>query len=185
MISSLRLLLWLKWTLTWRGYRRSRSKVFGAVIFLLAFVPLSGFCAYGLWALEGDYPSLALPLARDALTLVFLLWAATPLLGFPLNESFDLTRLFVYPVSPARLFVGALLGGLMDRAVLLVLPLLLVLLGRTSATPPACGGGRGGGACWPGRGWWAGGWGWSLWGGRPPPRRPSCSPCRCWRCSCC
>jgi hypothetical protein len=134
MTSPLRLLLWLKWTLTWRGYRRSRSKVFGAIIFLVAFVPLSGVCAYGLWVLEGHFPNLAAPLARDALTVVFLLWAATPLLGFPLNESFDLTRLFVYPISHTRLFVGALLGGLMDRAVLLVLPLLVVLLLRMSPT---------------------------------------------------
>ncbi len=137
MTSPLRLMLWLKWTLTWRGLRRSRSRLIGALLFLLAFLPLSGLCTYGLWALTGDYPALAEPLARDALAFIFLLWAATPLLGFPLNESFDLTRLFVYPVSPTRLFVGALLGGLLDRAVLLVLPVLLVLLWRASSGPIA------------------------------------------------
>ena len=49
MTSPLRLLLWLKWTLTWRGYRRSRAQVASAVISLLVFLPVSGFAAYGIW----------------------------------------------------------------------------------------------------------------------------------------
>ena len=49
MTSPLRLLLWLKWTLTWRGYRRSRAQVVSAIISLLFFLPVSGFAAYGIW----------------------------------------------------------------------------------------------------------------------------------------
>ena len=61
----------------------------------------------------------------------------TPLLGFQLNELYDLTRLFVYPVSPTGLFMGSLLGGLLDRPVLLLLPVLGVLLALFSPTPLA------------------------------------------------
>ena len=45
--------------------------------------------------------------------------------------------MFVYPVSPTRLFTGSLLGGLLDRAVLLILPVLGVLLALFSPTPLA------------------------------------------------
>lgn len=135
MTSSLRLLLWLKWTLTWRGYRRSRSKVVGAFFFLLIFLPLSGFCAYGIWVLLREETILAQAVCRDTLTIIYLLWATTPLLGFPLNESFDLTRLFVYPISYTRLFLGAIVGSLFDRSVLLALPVLIVLLLLLSPAP--------------------------------------------------
>ena len=135
MTSPLRLLLWLKWTLTWRGYRRSRAQVVSAILLLLIFLPLSGFTAYGIWLLLTTDSFQARQVARAALAAVYLIWVVTPLLGFPLNESYDLTRLFVYPVSATRLFVGSLLGGLLDRAVLLVVPLLGVLLVRFSPTP--------------------------------------------------
>ena len=84
-----------------------------------------------------DDPSQSYAVARDALAVIYLLWVMTPLLGFQLNESYDLTRLFVYPISPTRLFTGSLLGGLMDRPVLLLLPVLGVLLALFSPTPLA------------------------------------------------
>ncbi|MBV9850890.1 MAG: hypothetical protein JO250_14555, partial [Armatimonadetes bacterium] len=137
MTSPLRLLLWLKWTLTWRGYRKNRARLVGTILLFLIFLPLSGFAAYAVWLLLQSVPFQARWVARDALAVIYLIWVATPLLGFQLNESYDLTRLFVYPVSAARLFIGSLLGGLLDRAVLLVLPMLGVLLVMFSPTPPA------------------------------------------------
>ena len=88
-------------------------------------------------ALLTDDPAQSYAVARDALAVIYLIWVTTPLLGFQLNESYDLTRLFVYPVSPTRLFAGSLLGGLLDRATLLLLPVLGVLLALSSPTPPA------------------------------------------------
>ena len=137
MTSPLRLLLWLKWTLTWRGYRRSRAQVVSAILLVLILLPLSGFCAYGVWFLVQTYPFQAREIARDALAVVYLVWVVTPLLGFSLNESYDLTKLFVYPVSVTRIVLGSLLGGLLDRAVLLILPVLGVLLTLFSPTPLA------------------------------------------------
>ncbi|BDI28378.1 hypothetical protein CCAX7_004290 [Capsulimonas corticalis] len=128
-MSSLRLMLELKLKLTWRGYRRSTWKILGAILLLLAFLPVSGFVSFGLWWLLNNVgPSLQMPIARDALTVVFVIWAVTPLLGFQLNESYDLTKLFVYPISYQTIFVGSVLGGLLDTPVLLMLPPLVVLL---------------------------------------------------------
>ena len=124
----LRLLLWLKWTLTWRGYRHNRMKLLGTVVLLLVFVPFSGGVAAGLWFLGTRAPSLAAPAARDALAVIYALWIITPLLGFPLNEAFDLTRLFVYPLTFRQIFFGSVLGSLIDLPVLLALPTLAVLL---------------------------------------------------------
>ncbi len=126
-VHPLRLLLWLKWTLTWRGYRQNRMKVLGTIVLLLAFVPLSGGAAWGIWFLGTRFPALALPIARDALTVIYALWIITPLLGFPLNEAFDLTRLFVYPLTFRQIFFGSVLGSLIDLPVLLALPTLVVL----------------------------------------------------------
>ncbi len=127
-VSPLRLLLWLKWTLTWRGYRQNRMKVLGTIVLLLAFVPLSGGAAAGIWFLSTRFPALAFPIARDTLAVIYALWIITPLLGFPLNEAFDLTRLFVYPLTFRQIFSGSVLGSLIDLPVLLALPTLVVLL---------------------------------------------------------
>ena len=116
MTPPLRLLLWLKWTLTWRGYRKNRAQVVSTIILLLVFLPASGFAAYGLWFLLTTFPFQARWVARDTLSVIYLIWVMTPLLGFQLNESYDLTRLFVYPISTTRIFGGSLLGGLLDRA---------------------------------------------------------------------
>lgn len=123
----LRLLLWLKWTLTWRGYRRNRMKAVGAILSLVVFLPLSLGAAFAVHWVAGAHPSLAPALTRAALTVVYLLWAVTPLLGFNLNESYDLTKLFTYPVSPRRIFLGSVLGSLLDLPVLLTLPTFVVL----------------------------------------------------------
>jgi len=136
-VSPLRLLLWLKWTLTWRGYRRNRMKALGTLVLLLAFVPLSGGAAAGIWFLSTRFPALAVPIARDALAVIYALWIVTPLLGFPLNEAFDLTRLFVYPLTFRQRFGGSVLGSLIDLPVLLALPTLIVLLTLFSHSPGA------------------------------------------------
>lgn len=136
--SPLRLLLWLKWTLTWRGYRRNRMKVISTILSVVFFVPLSVGVAYFVHFLAGLHPWTAMLVARDALAIIYLTWALTPLLGFQLNESFDLTKLFIYPVSYRQIFSGSVLGSLLDLPVLLTLPTFGVLLAFFSASPGAC-----------------------------------------------
>lgn len=132
--SPLRLMLWLKWTLTWRGYRNNRMKVVGAIMSVVLFLPLSLGIAFGLhWAAHAA-PALAPALTRAALAIVYFIWAVTPLLGFQLNESYDLTKLFTYPLSPRRVFLGSVLGSLLDLPVLLTLPTFVVLWNVFSPT---------------------------------------------------
>lgn len=133
----LRLLLWLKWTLTWRGYRQNRMKVLGTIVLLLFLVPLSGGAAAGVWFLGTHYPAYAFPITRVALAVIYGLWVITPLLGFPLNDAFDLTRLFAYPLSFRQIFAGSVLGSMIDLPVLIALPTLVALLALFSHSPGA------------------------------------------------
>ncbi|MDQ2799245.1 MAG: hypothetical protein M3Y13_06345 [Armatimonadota bacterium] len=136
-VSPLRLMLWLKWTLLWRGYRRNALKVISAIFSLVIFVPLSLGAAWAVWTLAQGQSDLAPIVARDTLALLYLLWIITPLLGFQLNESYDLTKLFAYPVSYQRIFAGSVLGSLLDLPVLLSLPTFAVLVRLFSPTLPA------------------------------------------------
>lgn len=123
-----RLLLWLKWTLMWRGFRRDRMRLIGIIVMLAIFTPMSVGLAVVCWLLAVDTPPLAPFILRAAFGIAYLLWLITPLLGFPLNESYDPTRLFVYPVSYRVIFAAAVVGGCFDLSTLLVLPVFLALL---------------------------------------------------------
>jgi ABC-2 type transport system permease protein len=129
----LRLLFWLKWKLMFRGYRRDLSAVFGVVMALLIFFPLAivlaGGCLLGFLKLE---PPRNEHLLRAALLGIYLFWVLTPLLGFALSDSYDITRLFLYPLSLQQIFTAAILGSLIDFPVLFLLPVLVaVLIGFT------------------------------------------------------
>jgi ABC-2 type transport system permease protein len=125
----LRLLLWLKWKLLARTYRGSASALFGAIIAILIFLPLSlalatGF-AYGFMALA---PPLNEHLLRAVLLGVYLFWLVTPLLGYALSDTYDISKLFLYPLTSRQVFTGAILGSILDFPVLLLLPTLLAVV---------------------------------------------------------
>ncbi len=103
-------------------------QAFSAVILLLVFLPMSIGAAWGVWFLSAHYAWLAPDVGRAVLTFLYLVWALTPLLGFSLNESYDLTKLFAYPISYRQIFLGSVLGSLLDMPTLLALPTLVVLL---------------------------------------------------------
>ncbi|HEX5322511.1 MAG TPA: hypothetical protein VFW40_01910, partial [Capsulimonadaceae bacterium] len=126
--SAFRLLLWLKWTLMWRGMRRDRMRLLGIIVMLVFFVPLSLGLAYLCFRVCSDHPALTPYVAIMALGLAYVIWLVTPLLGFPLNESYDPTRLFVYPVSHNTIFLAVVVSGLFDLTTILVLPVFLALL---------------------------------------------------------
>lgn len=126
-VASLRLLLWLKLTLSWRMYRSSKLRVLSFVLFGLMLIPLV-FAAVGLhWVLGFAGPLMREPIARDVLAVIFLLWILAPLLGFQVNESYDLTKLFTYPLTQGQIFLGSVVGGLIDPPVLLAAPPLFAL----------------------------------------------------------
>lgn len=134
---ALKQLLWLRGKLVLRGFTRSRSVLIGVVLGLLFLAPM----ALGLaWGIGQGVLRLELPVAenllRGALLLVGAIWTIGPLLGFQLNEAQDITRLFVYPVPVRKLFLAAVLGGLLDLTALLLQPsLVAVILGAGARNP--------------------------------------------------
>lgn len=130
----LRLLFWLKWTLMLRGYRRSPMSALGVIFAVLFFLPVSiGIAvASGLGFRVLD-PPWNEHLLRAVLLGVYLFWILGPLLGYALNDAYDVTKLLVYPLSARQIFTGAILGSVVDFPVLLLLPTLIaVLLGFSS-----------------------------------------------------
>jgi ABC-2 type transport system permease protein len=127
-ISAFRLLLWLKWTLMFRGFRRDKMRLIGTIIMLIVFTPLSLGLAAVCWYMCANHPPLIPYIALMALGFAYLVWLITPLLGFPLNESYDPTRLFIYPVSYRTIFLAAAVGGCLDVPTLLILPVFVALI---------------------------------------------------------
>src|SRR5438309_11000238 len=105
----LRLLFWLKWKLMFRGYRRDVSAIFGVVLAILIFFPMAlafaGGCLVGFLKLEPPWNE---HLLRGALLGIYLFWVLTPLLGFALSDSYDITSLFPYPLSLRQIFTAAI-----------------------------------------------------------------------------
>ena len=120
---NLRLLIWLKWKLNLRGYQRNTSMVFSAVLLLIVFVlialPLGVICGMGFVALKTGNDT---HLLKAVLLGTYVLWLLSPLLGYALNDTYDITKLFVYPLSVKQIFVGAVCGSLLDITSLLMLP---------------------------------------------------------------
>ncbi len=127
--SQLALLLRLKWTLTWRTYRRSTSAAIGAILAIVFLLPLSLGAAFlvGLGFVRLS-PPWDEHLLRAVLLSIYLLWLLTPLMGYALNDSYDITRLFGYPISVRRIFTGTILGSLIDFTTLLLLPTLVAVI---------------------------------------------------------
>lgn len=122
-----RLLLWLKWVLTLRGYQRSRIKAAGAVVALLVFMPMSIGYAFGAYYLAVHAHRFAPDVYNFVLGSIYLLWIFAPLIGFSVNESYDPSRLFIYPVSYVVIYACALAGGIFDYTLLPLVPVALAL----------------------------------------------------------
>ena len=120
--NALVLLLQLRWTLLLRTYSRSHKNLFGLAITALVFGPISVFLAVLAYEFGHDSAQAALLISRAALTIIYGLWIAAPLLGFPLNESNDPSRLFVYPVPLRTILVAGVLGSVIEPATLLAVP---------------------------------------------------------------
>ncbi len=128
-MSHLRLLFWLKWKLMWRGYRRDKASALGVIFAIIFFLPMAiGLaigCAAGFFSLQ---PPMDEHLLRAVLLGVYLFWLFAPLMGYSLNESYDITKLFVYPLSLRQIFTGTIFGSLVDFPVAFLLPTLIAVL---------------------------------------------------------
>jgi len=101
----------------------------GLVLMIVFIIPLSIGLAIGTgfgYALLP--PPTSLYLLRAVLLGLYLLWLLFPIIGFALNESYDITKLFLFPISPRMIFLGALFGSMLDLPTLLTLPFLGAML---------------------------------------------------------
>ncbi|MBM3499839.1 MAG: hypothetical protein FJX74_14355, partial [Armatimonadetes bacterium] len=85
--------------------------VVGLILMLVFFVlpfgaGLAAFAGVGLETLGRNEPGEFLCLL---LTGVGVFWVLFPLVGFSLNQSYDLTRLFIYPLHRRTIFIANLL----------------------------------------------------------------------------
>ncbi len=132
------MLFWLKAKLISNAYRRSVSAVVGAILMLVIFLP----CSLGLmWLLGYLFNTTSAPVGAEVLSAVLLgiycFWLVIPILGYALNDTYDITRLFVYPLTMQQILAGSVLGSLLDIPTLLLLPCFVAILYGFSATPIA------------------------------------------------
>ncbi len=108
-------LLWLRWKLGIRAYRRSVSSVVGAiamVIFILGFGVSSSFLT-GIGYLY--LPRAAAEQVLFAtLSFLYVAWVALPVVQYSVNEGLDVTRLATYPLTRAERMIGLTLATLLD-----------------------------------------------------------------------
>ncbi len=122
-------LLALRWKLGVRIYRRSVSALIGLVallFFTLGFAAAAGF----LTAL--GYTTLPLAGASQllfaALFLLYIAWAALPILQYSVNEGLDVSKLHTYPITRAERMVGLTVSTLFDPATLIILATLAAVV---------------------------------------------------------
>ena len=127
--SSLGLLFWLKRKLVWRHYCRQTSAAVGAILAIVFLVPAAVMAAFGCFVgFHAFTPANAEHLLRAVLLGAYVMWAMSPVLGYALTEDFDLSKLFLYPISPPMMLAGAIAGSVIDLGFLLLLPTLVVVL---------------------------------------------------------
>lgn len=116
-------LLRLHARLTLRQFSKEPGRLVGLFLSALFFVPvvllISAGSYFGYVRLPGVLPG---ELLGGVLTLLWLVWLLLPLIAFSINESMDLTRLLVYPLSAGELISAALLGTFFELPIYLVLP---------------------------------------------------------------
>lgn len=122
-------LLGVRWKLSVRMYRRSVSALIGLValsFFIFAFAGLAGvITALG-------YLNLPVRAAAEvlfaALGLLYIAWAALPVLQYSVNEGLDVSKLHAYPLSRAERMVGLTLSTLFDPATVIILAIFAAVI---------------------------------------------------------
>ncbi len=89
------------------------------VIFLPIALMAGAGCLAGFFLLE---PRGAEHLLRAVLLGAYLLWLLSPLFGYALTEDYDISKLFLFPLSARTILAGTILGSVVDLGVLVLLP---------------------------------------------------------------
>ncbi len=126
--SPVRQMVWLKVKLQLRGFSRSPAAIISTIMLVAIFGPISGGLAAGLWfTLTHLAPVYGSEFLEGILTVIFVLWQIAPLIGFALSDTYDVTRLFTYPLSYQQILAGVTLSTLLDVSTLFLLPALVVV----------------------------------------------------------
>ncbi len=136
--SHVRTLLWLRWKLTLRGYTRSVRRIISLVLLMLIMLPFVGFLAFGTTKGYDALPrAAAAQLLFGVVGLLYLIWAALPLLQYTLNEGLDVTKLQTFPLTRGEQMVSLVLSTLMDISTLFLVALYAAVIAGWHATPLA------------------------------------------------
>lgn len=132
-------LLGLAWTLRLRGYTRNWKAALGLAFTLLFFIlPVSAGAAL-LTSL--GYVALPRPVATQllfgALLVLYIAWAALPLLQYTVNEGLDVTKLQIYPITRTEQMLTLVLSTLFDLSGLVILGVFAGVVVGWHATPLA------------------------------------------------
>ena len=138
-----RSMLWtlfrLRGKLTVRQFSRERGRIIGAIVVLLIFGPMiiaaAAGSAIGYRTLENQWPTALL---GGILVAMWFIWLGFPIIATAVNESADITRLLIFPISRRDLILSTLLGTLFDYPTYLMLPLLIAVFigfGLSTAFP--------------------------------------------------
>lgn len=137
--SQLSTLFRLRGKLTLRQFTREKGRIIGAIVVILVFGPLIAAATYGTAvgyrSLEEHWPTA---LFGGVMVALWFIWLGFPIVATSINESADITRLLVFPISRRDLILSTLLGTLFDYPTYLMLPLFVAVFigfGFTSAFP--------------------------------------------------
>lgn len=132
----LRALLLLRARLTVRLFAAEQSRLVLIFMLIIGVLPLMvgiGIgTAVGYLQAPDPWPGRILAIV---LVVLWLLWMFIPLIAFTLNESMDITRLLVYPLSRSELVATMLLGTLFDIPTYIMLPLFIAIVAGWAASP--------------------------------------------------
>lgn len=133
-----RTLLWLRWKLTLRGYTRSWQRIVGLAFSILFIVPVSVGLAFGsIYGYSSLSRAAAMQILFGVLALLYIGWAALPLLQYTLNEGLDVTKLQIYPLTRGEQMVSLVLATFFDFTTIIIIALYIAVFIGWHASPLA------------------------------------------------
>jgi hypothetical protein len=114
-MNQIRDLLWLRLRHTFGFHRKRVTAIVTAAVSIAAGLSFAlGAYFGGLVALWGLPAETSRQLLNGGLSLLYVGWLISPLVGISMNQSFDVSKLLLFPVSPRRIFAANILGSLLD-----------------------------------------------------------------------
>ena len=122
-------LLWLRWKLGLRAYRRNLSSIIGAVA-MVVFVLGFGVTSSLLTGIGYRYlpRAAAGELLFATLSVLYIAWITLPIVQYAVNEGLDVSKLATYPLTRAERMLGLTLATLLDPATFIIVALFAAVL---------------------------------------------------------